>query len=313
MSATAFVPYSLGIASENKVLSAPTLKVSPIESLPTLNGELKANPKDDASLECTWIPFGSNRVTPPDIRRGERVMVYRVADTDQYYWTEMGLDDNLRRLETVIYAFNANPKLGDGPLEVANCYYFEVSTHKGLVTFQTSKLNGEQVKYTIQLNPKDGKLAIVDDRKNSFLWDSVNKNMKLQNEQGSFLQLLDKDFNMKIVGNANIDIGQALALKTGKDAKATIGATLDVTSKGNMNFKTGASYSLNSSGTSTIKSSTTKVMNPVYMTSTLNVTGMTTGTAGFVTPADARAGSISLVRHHHGNGNHGSPTTPSQA
>ena len=36
------------------------------------------------TVRCKWKPQGTNRVTAPNIRRGERVEVWQYADADRY-------------------------------------------------------------------------------------------------------------------------------------------------------------------------------------------------------------------------------------
>ena len=121
MDQSLFHVYTIGRAASNRKLSSPLLEVYPIEHFGYLDGEINSDPTTtkasgvDAngkayttsvtttnSIQATWIQWGSNRTTPPDVRRGERVLLWRYADTDQFYWTTLGMDDYLRRLETVV-------------------------------------------------------------------------------------------------------------------------------------------------------------------------------------------------------------------
>lgn len=197
---TQFRPYSLGVAAENKSLTSRHLAITPHEITPGLDGEISFNPEEkifsgfdkdgneyqtkvteDSSITAEWIPFGSNRFIPPDVRRGEPVMIYRLADTDRYYWRCLGLRDDLRRLETVIYAFNANPDENANGISLDNCYYIEISTHQKLITLGTSQANGEPYGYAIQLDTGEGKFSLEDTLGNMMhldtgriLWEFIN-------------------------------------------------------------------------------------------------------------------------------------------
>lgn len=203
--------YSIGIAAENKPLTSRTLNVTPIEQLPAIDGELTFNPEEqistgtdtlgnqyevkvtsDTSLTAEWLPMGSNRVTPPDIRRGEYVEILRLGDSDRFYWRPMGLRDDLRRLETVIYAFNANPKESSNGVDVNNCYYIEISTHNKLVTFSTSNKNGEPYRYTMQLNTSKGEFTFTDDINNFVEIISKERTLRAKNTDTSYIEI-DKD------------------------------------------------------------------------------------------------------------------------
>lgn len=188
-----FKIYSLGIAAENLTPGSKTLQVTPIEHLVFLDGEIKSQPTDltvngtdatgqatkttvtmDNAVEATWFPWHSNQITAPDIRRGERVLLWRYADRDTYLWTDTALDRDLRKLETVTYAWNATQDESDNTQSPTNHYYAEVSAHKGAITLGTSKANGEKTAYTIQLNCKDGTFTLADDLGQIVFMDSVN-------------------------------------------------------------------------------------------------------------------------------------------
>jgi len=209
--ASVFHFYSLGIVVENKPRSDNHVNVAPIETNPAYDGEVTLNPMQeisegidaygkaysvkttsDVSLPCIWLPCGANRVTAPDVRRGMQVEIWRLGDTDDYYWRFMGLDSHLMTLETVIYAWSATPNAGGGAIDVSNCYFFEISTHEGLVTFQNSKANGEPFQYTMQLNTKRGELTITDDIGNALEFDSKENMIKASNPDGSSVELSKK-------------------------------------------------------------------------------------------------------------------------
>lgn len=204
MQISKFNIYSIGYAAENKLLSSKALEVFPVEVLPYVDGEVIHEPieiedsgtdyygekysikiKTSMSISCTWLPHGTNRQTAPDVRRGERVIIYRYADTDKYYWGTMGLDDHLRRLETVVYAWS---NVREGTVEALtpdNSYYVEVSTHNKHITIQTNKSDNEPFAFTIQVDTKEGNLVFSDDDGNFIQMDSKERRVELQNKDGS--------------------------------------------------------------------------------------------------------------------------------
>lgn len=204
MQISKFNVYSIGYAAENKLLSSKELQVFPSEILPYVDGEVLFEPieieesgedyfgekytvkvKTSLSINCTWLQLGSNRVTPPDVRRGERILMYRYADTDKYYWSTMGLDEHLRRLETVVYAWS---NIREGSVEALtpdNSYYVEISTHQKLLTLQTNKSDGEPFAYIVQINTKEGNFTISDDAGNFWQIDSAERRIEFQNKDNS--------------------------------------------------------------------------------------------------------------------------------
>lgn len=209
---------SIGYAAENKPLSTNDLEVYPTEILPFVDGEVTTGQSDlkhtgldkdgknydvqvkvANSIKCKWLQWGSNRGTAPDVRRRERVIIWQFADVDQYYWTTTGMDDLLRRLETVVYLWSGTQDESTKKLSPDNSYYMEVSTHKGLVTFSNSKANKEPFKYTAQFNTKTGQFTLQDDNDNFFHLNSEERLWHMQNKDGTFIKL-DK---RNMFGNAS--------------------------------------------------------------------------------------------------------------
>ncbi len=210
--------YSFGLVANNLPMSDPDnpteganrLQVTPIEQLTMLDGELGSIPAEqevegqdasgnnyvskvtsDTAIEADWLPgLGvSNRRTAPNMRRGERVLLFSYADTDQYYWTDLGLDGHLRKLETAIYTWSGTSDEAIDGTQDGNCYSLEVSTHTGQMTLKTSKLNGEYCIFAIQVNAKDGNIIIVDDLDNELVFDSANTKIHVKNAEGTVFEL----------------------------------------------------------------------------------------------------------------------------
>jgi phage baseplate assembly protein gpV len=205
-------PYTVGTAVENKALDSKLLEVHPTEVAPMADGELtptattyKAAATDSTgaaynvevqttvSIKCEWLPmFGSNRMTPPDIRRGESVIVYRFGDTDKFFWATLFDDMHLRRLETVIYGISGTAS-NDADLTADNMYFFEWSTHKKIVHLHTSKANGEPFAYDIQINADYGCITITDDAGNYISLDSKERQLEMKNADGSTVNINKKE------------------------------------------------------------------------------------------------------------------------
>lgn len=214
MNLSKFHMVSLGIVSEHKKPSSKMIKVMPAEVLTELDGELRSIPVElfstgvdshnrkytvqitgDTSLPAKWLQLGSHRQTAPDVRRGERVIIWQHADDNQYYWSCYGMDDNLRRLETVAWAFSniSDPTENVEALTAENSYIVEVSTHGKYITIRTNKYDGEPFAYVIQLNTKDGNFTIRDDAGNYMQLDSANTTIDFTNKMKTFLRLKEKN------------------------------------------------------------------------------------------------------------------------
>jgi len=223
-----FRPVSTAQVLENLVVGERVISAKMIESDPFTDGEQKEIAEElvcdgideegqsyslsvtvSNSIEATWLPLGkTNHVVAPNVRRGERVQIWQAGDDDRYYWTELGLDRNLRRGETVVLAFSNRFDNDDSELSLEECYFIEVSTHLQHILLQTSKSNGEDFLYQVQLNTKDSFFVLKDDQEQHFFFDSKNKILRLHNADGSFVEL-----NRKIISMFAKDSINAEALK----------------------------------------------------------------------------------------------------
>lgn len=298
---------SVGYAAVNRKLSDHEIEVTPVEATPYLDGELtdaptflehagvdRAGKKYTTKLEigntitAVWLQWGSNRITPPDIRRGERVLIWQYADADRYYWTALGMDDHLRRLETVIWAFSGTTDETVKVLTPDNSYTVEISTHKKLVTLRTSKANGEPYVYTFQINADKGGVTLADDVGNFLELNSGERRWTVQNGDGSYLKV-DK---RTILGYA----ADLIHLKT-KDyildasnsiTENTSAATLNASATITRNT---ATYAANVSATTTF---TTPTATFTGMVNTLGLLTMSGGFAAIPGGGGAVSGSITV-------------------
>jgi len=235
MNVTKLQIYGIGVVAANKILSSKNIEVTPIEDLPFLDGEITDNVTTlntkgktssgssyetsidvTATINAEWLPICiSNRVTAPDVRRGEKVIIYRYGETDKYYWTTLEYDMKLRKLETVIFAFsNTQEESKDGQSDTT--YFFEVSTHKKLVTFHTSKSDGEPYTYTFQLNTADGNFVFQDDIGNFISLDSKNIRIEAKNADGTWIDMDRKDIKMYAPDSIYFEAEKSINLKAGE-------------------------------------------------------------------------------------------------
>lgn len=239
---------SIGRAAENIDGTNRILEIVPLEEVGYLDGEINNGRNEVMSegvdfegntfslkietsnvIAAEWFPFGTNRVHPPNIRRGERVLLWQYADTDKYYWTATGFDDNVRRLETVVFRTSNSIDETDKTITPENSYWAEMSTQHKHITLSTSKSNGEAFKYTIQIDTSGSRLTICDDANNFIELNSPEKRITLNNTDGTHI-ILDKT-NMKIHANDTIDITcKTLNINT-TESNMTSSATTNVKSK----------------------------------------------------------------------------------
>ncbi len=226
MAESVFKVFSIGKVSDNKARGSDTIHAIPTEyrfsadeevlrdvqkeevSYKTPEGSSATKAIVTNSIECTWLKRNTNRVTPPDVRRDDQVVIWRLGDSDRYFWEDMGTA-NVKRLETVIFAFSADPSAaikGD----LSNAYVFQVSSHEKQITLTTSKSNGEPYAWTAQFNTGDGLFSVESDGGEEFAVDSKNQRIWAKNSKGTIFDLNKKNITVHADDNATFDIGKAV-------------------------------------------------------------------------------------------------------
>lgn len=189
--------YSLGIVIETKPRGTDYIEVSPIEDLPFADGLIadikykydvtlpdaqgiarSSKIQGNNQLKAKWIPHGhSNRMTAPDVVKNETVIIFRYADTDEYYWTTVFREPNIRRLETVLYAYGDIPS-GLIPFDKDSSYWCEVSTHDKYIHVHTAKSDGEPYEYDVKIDTATGYVLVKDDIGNFYRLDSFRNTIE---------------------------------------------------------------------------------------------------------------------------------------
>lgn len=225
-----FVFYSLGIVVKDKDRWKDDIQAYPSEELPFASGSISgASYKTGGKnvISAIWVPMGqSNRMTSPNVVAGEHVMLYRFADSDEYYWDTMFREPELRRLETVLYAYGNLKAKGKAFNKEDSSYYFEVSTHDGHIHLHTTKSNGEKVGYDIMVSTKESHIIIKDTLDNMVKLDSakadfdVKTNHDIQLRAANDINIMaDKNFNFRCNGTFNLRVGKDWLYKVDNDIK----------------------------------------------------------------------------------------------
>lgn len=210
--------YSYGKAAEDLAIGTDMLEVFCVEDHPNVTDEVTTNVtsfkgegtsaegaaysakvETSVTVKCKWLAISEpNRQTPPNVCRGERMVVYRFGNSSDYYWVTLDADLAYRKLETVVWAFSGTKDRNDSKAHEANTYFFEVSTHKGLVKLSTSKANGEPFRWEFLLDTKNGVFTIKDDADQAFKLDSDAKSFSYTNAVGSIFEIIEKAMRIEI-------------------------------------------------------------------------------------------------------------------
>lgn len=288
---------SIGRSAINRLPSSPLLEVYPIETMTYVDGEITDVYNEDTvtgidafgrqysikvkmaiTIEATYLPMDSNRLTPPDIRRGERVLVWRFGDADQYYWTTTGLDDYLRRLETIVYGLSNTRDESVTQLTPENSWFIRWCSRTKQVQLKTNRSDGESVSYEFLFDIARGIVTLKDDLGNSFMLDSHERHFRLLNADASVFEL-----NKQV---ANLTTGTSINLKT-------------------------KAYTLNCDSV-TVVTKTTVYKSPTFtLTGNLTMTGDFTMTGNMATTGTFKNNDVNIgSTHKHGETNGATTLVP---
>ncbi len=166
-------------------------------------------------IRAKWCQLGSNRFTAPTLRVGERVKVYRESDTGRYWWSSLGLDEALRKQETIVWGISASTESGQIGRNSDSMYWFEVSSHSKRIALSTSKKLDEKAAYQMFFDLDAGKFVLRDDIGNEFFLDSVEKIWKMINADGTFTEINKRNITHSAPDNITIKAGKVVKIEAG--------------------------------------------------------------------------------------------------
>lgn len=267
MKASVFKQVGVGVSATNIEIMSKIIQVTPTEWLPMHDGEMVSNPTKmsfkatdvdgtesqgaillDQTIQATWLPGGSNRVTAPTIRRGEHVEIWASDTDDKFYWKVMGIDDHLRKLETIIIGISNTTNEDVTELNTENMYWLEFSTHSKRIAFSSSKSNGEAYQHEIFIDTDNSEFTYTDDIGNLINVQSKVNLIHLQNAKGTFLKLDQKDIKFFAPQDVLGDVTRNITVKAGKDIKISAGNDFAMDAKNNLTAKGGVMASIDGGG-----------------------------------------------------------------
>lgn len=300
--------FGIGIVMQDKDTDTDEVMIHCPALFPTADGEAKGSvnkmesqiktPTGDTiassglssnGIMMKWLPFNTNRITSPDVRKGSTVAVYKFKGSSKYRWMYFGMDGTLR-LETVIMAYSASPNVNeDSPLTPDNYYIFTISSHQGKIALQTGQGNGEPTRFDITLNTKEGRFNLLDGEENLFALNSMQHAWRLSNQEKTIFGIDKKKMFLSAEDEILMKGTEHIGIKTKK---------LDIVADQQMNIQVGE--------VSTWKSPKIIIQGDISHTGNTEQQGnyaqqgkMTTS-GGIVSQADVSAGGISVMKHKHG-------------
>lgn len=315
----------LGIVVEDRSLGSRLVKCYLKELLPTMNGGLGDSTKDEeyeledvlnegtinGSVKTTncitaeWLGI-TNRAFPPDVVKGEQVMVLRYADSDIFYWESLGRDDNLRRGELHRISISDDMRVVKD-LDDDNTYFIELDTRTAKrIRIKTSDSDGENYRYEFMINAGEDYATLNDNIGNRIELHSAIPNIILHNSEGTWTELNKKDINsyapQHIMMRA-VDKIQLNATTINLYASDTVHATatdVKVEATG-IDLKASASIDMEAPAV-TITSAATKVDGPLAVTGAFTSMGPST-LGGVSVGSGGKPADMEIIGNLHIDGN----------
>lgn len=240
---------SFGIVAVDKEHMSRTAKIYPEEILPAHTPILEAKEIQNNTktidrettisdsvttknyIEADYLDLFSNRVHPPDIRKGEQVILIQFTNSEKYWWFSTGRDDHLRRCERVRLAVSDDTRY-QKELNDENTYYFEMDTlHKKQVTISTSRSDNEKHRYMIRIDPKESTIFMCDDDDNEFRINTEDKQVYMRNSDGCLVELDKKNVTIIATEDLILKAGRQIVRDSPVDSQYTTTNTATSTTK----------------------------------------------------------------------------------
>jgi len=205
--------YSVGIAAvdlDKEDYTAKELEVFPIELMSLLEGDISGKDmkpytiqvtdeedipetaitiKKKMTFKATWLPGNSsNRITAPNIKKGETVMLYKYADTDKYYWTTFDYERDIRGKERVTTLYGNTDK---EVLTMTNSHYVTIDAFKNFMELYFNGGESNGVEYRARIDGTKNIASFKDSKGNYISLESnadtekhhLNKALKISTEK----------------------------------------------------------------------------------------------------------------------------------
>lgn len=186
-----------------------------------LGGKPKATINTKKTVLCTYLGSGCN-TTPPNIHIGEQVKVLCIGDGSDFYWYDIGRDNNTRTTER-LRLHVANKKNQKDALNDSTSYSVDMDSRKGKkkIRIHTSKGTGEAVSYNILIDMEKSTFSINDSEGNGMSLDSLTAVWEIHNNKGSSA-VMDKT-NITVTAPSTVTV-------LAKDVVVTATSTITETS-----------------------------------------------------------------------------------
>lgn len=215
--------YSLGLVAEDIIENSNTIKVYPQEILTntvdtniatikttTTNSTTSVGKEESIVVDkssiivAKWIPIGNNnRITAPMVCKGETVLLYNFAGTDEYYWSSIDNEMDLRKNEKATYFYSNKKEIDTSGNLISKGYYFTIDCINKFIKLFTNKNDGEYTTYEFKINTKDGVVTLTDGKSNFIKLFSQDDKLVITTNKRIEVNTVDCEVNAKETATVN--------------------------------------------------------------------------------------------------------------
>lgn len=226
----------IGIVAENSIIGSENeIVVVPIEEIPNVKGKLESIPHEiqtsgvdkngvsyqdniitTSTVTALWGGGEANRITAPQLRKGDRVELFQQDGQNTYYWRVLNQQMNNRHRESVVFAYAAKSKDTEKDIvksDHTNCYTHTVDATMQQIEFRMSMDNGEKCAWLFQMDANHGVLTLTDQFGNVIDIDHVKTTIRLENRDKSQVILNKKTINIIAPDTINIKAGDTINMQ----------------------------------------------------------------------------------------------------
>ena len=210
MNLSKFNVYTIGEVAKDKVKDALDIEVWVKEIMPdkigntdekenltsvsnSYSGKVKTAIVDKTKMiKARWFPYSDpNRVTPPDVCKGEPVLIFTYAGIDDYLWTTFQSVPAYRKLEKAVWLFSDNKSM-ESKDTLEDAYRLEIDTYDKQVWFHTATANDEYTTWDMQWDTGIGQFTLIDGKQNEIQIQSFRDRLNISIRQDADI-LIDND------------------------------------------------------------------------------------------------------------------------
>lgn len=148
-----------------------------------------------STVVCTYYGSGDLPLSvPPKIRKGESIEVRQYDTSNIYYWRPRGANNDLRTVDHLLLTVGASPSIGAKTTDNSYCLHIDPLTKQFVLS--TSKVNGEQMAFTVTMDGQTGDFGIVNSDKDSISILKKDNTISLKNSKDASVIITGKNVTL---------------------------------------------------------------------------------------------------------------------